>query len=194
MTSMQHSDLPTILDIEASGLGKGSYPIEVGYVLPNGSAYCTLIAPQPEWTQWDKQAAGLHGIGREQIERCGKPVQEVAQHLNTVLAGQTVYTDAWANDYSWLNALFEAANAQPRFKLESLRSLLTEEQAAVWHSIKEQVQHETALVRHRASTDAKLLQLTLQRLRRQAPITRRQHGDDLAYGVGLRIDRARASG
>lgn len=193
MNSMQFSDLPTILDIEASGLGKSSYPIEVGYVLPNGSAYCSLIKPQPEWVHWDLQAAALHGIAREHIERNGKPVSEVAQHLNTTLAGQTVYTDAWANDYSWLNALFEAAKVQPHFKLDNLRTLLTEEEAAVWHSIKAQVQQETALARHRASTDAKLLQLTLQYLRQQSPTTRRQHGNDLAYGVGLRTDSARTS-
>ena len=36
---------PIIIDIEASGFGRGSYPIEVGLVLPDGTPHCFLIAP-----------------------------------------------------------------------------------------------------------------------------------------------------
>ena len=42
---------PPILDVEASGFGPGSYPIEIGYVLGDGTAYCTLISPAISWTQ-----------------------------------------------------------------------------------------------------------------------------------------------
>ena len=31
-------EAPAVLDIEASGFGRGSYPIEVGFVLANGEA------------------------------------------------------------------------------------------------------------------------------------------------------------
>ena len=34
---------PAVLDIEASGFGVGSYPIEVGFVLPDGQSYCSLL-------------------------------------------------------------------------------------------------------------------------------------------------------
>ena len=40
------ADVPTILDLEASGFGRDSYPIEVGYVLPDGSSFCSLIRPR----------------------------------------------------------------------------------------------------------------------------------------------------
>ena len=30
---------PIVIDVEASGFGKGSYPIEVGVVLPDGSRH-----------------------------------------------------------------------------------------------------------------------------------------------------------
>jgi hypothetical protein len=34
---------PNIIDIEASGFGVDSYPIEVGIVLSTGQKYCALI-------------------------------------------------------------------------------------------------------------------------------------------------------
>jgi hypothetical protein len=43
--------LPTIIDIEASGLGKGSYPIEVGFISGKGETGCTLIKPLAHWTK-----------------------------------------------------------------------------------------------------------------------------------------------
>ena len=156
---------PTVLDIEASGLGRSSYPIEVGYVLPDGHAYCTLVQPEDDWTHWDESAAALHRITRDLLQARGLPVRQVAEHLNRQLGGQTVYTDGWANDYTWLSALFEAAEMTPRFKLENLRSLLTEAEAAQWHQVKAQIASERGTQRHRASADARLLQLTLQRLR-----------------------------
>ena len=157
--------LPTVLDIEASGLGRHSYPIEVGYVLPDGHAYCTLVLPQADWTHWDPSAAELHHISRELLRARGLPVKEVAQRLNTQLAGQTVYSDGWANDYTWLAALFEAAGVAPRFRLDNLRRLLSEEESEQWHTVKTAIARERGLQRHRASADARLLQLTLQRLR-----------------------------
>lgn len=41
---------PAVLDVEASGFGRYSYPIEVGYALPDGRVFCTLIRPEPHWT------------------------------------------------------------------------------------------------------------------------------------------------
>ena len=51
---------PAVLDVEASGFGRESYPIEVGYVLSGGQTYCSLIRPLPEWTHWDPQAERVH--------------------------------------------------------------------------------------------------------------------------------------
>jgi hypothetical protein len=156
---------PAILDVEASGFGRNSYPIEVGFVLPDGQAYCTLIRPEDHWTHWDAQAEATHHISRTLILERGLPVPEVARKINHQLAGQTVYSDGWANDYSWLGALFDAADMTPAFKLENLRALLDEQQADQWHNVKAQVSSDSGIQRHRASADARLLQLTLIRLR-----------------------------
>lgn len=156
---------PTVLDVEASGFGRNSYPIEVGFVLPNGHAYCTLIRPEAHWTHWDAQAEATHRIPRRLILERGLPTSEVAHAINTQLAGHTVYSDGWAHDYTWLGALFDAADMTPAFKLENLRALLDEGQADRWHTVKAQVISERGPQRHRASSDARLLQLTVLRLR-----------------------------
>jgi len=164
-------DLPAVLDIEASGFGRDSYPVEVGFVLPDGQTYCTLIRPAPAWTHWDPAAEKIHRIPLETLFRHGRDVNEVAAQLNTRLQGLTIYCDGWAHDYVWLNVLFEAAGLTPSFKLDNLRALLTEQEAAFWGVVKKQVTTEMRLPRHRASSDAKILQSTLMRLR--APLTPR---------------------
>ena len=73
---------PAVLDVEASGFGRHSYPVEVGYVLPDGSTFCTLIRPEPEWTHWDPEAERLHHITRELALLRGKPVAEVVRLLD----------------------------------------------------------------------------------------------------------------
>ena len=160
--------LPAILDVEASGFGRGSYPIEIGFVEPAGGSFCCLIHPQPDWQHWDESAEALHGISRAALLTHGKPAGWVAQEINTRLRGQTVYCDGWGHDYPWLARLFDTADTQPSFQLEDLRRLLTEDEAARWHAVTEQVRGEQRLSRHRASSDAKVLQLALQRLRQPA--------------------------
>jgi hypothetical protein len=156
--------LPAIIDLEASGFGKGSYPIEVGFVLPEGAMYCTLIQPAPHWRHWDDKAEAVHHITREVLQSHGKPATDVARALNAQLRGRTIYSDGWAHDYTWLGLLFDEAELSPTFRLENLRSLLSEPQANAWHDCKEAVIAELQLPRHRASTDARVLQLTYQRL------------------------------
>ena len=77
-----HAALPCVLDIEASGFGRGSYPIEIGFVLPDGTAYCTLIVPDEGWTHWDGDAERVHGISRSLLQRHGRSAHEVAVELN----------------------------------------------------------------------------------------------------------------
>jgi hypothetical protein len=152
--------------MEASGFGRNSYPIEVGYVLADGSSFCTLIRPEPNWTHWDEQAEQTHHISRAIAEQHGQDATAVARKLNANLAGKTLYSDGWANDYSWLGKLFDVANVSPHFKLDNLRALLSEQEAERWHVVKQEVAQEARIDRHRASADAKLLQLTLVKIKR----------------------------
>jgi hypothetical protein len=156
---------PCVLDIEASGFGRNSYPIEVGFVMPDGRAVCTLVRPAPHWTHWDDAAQGLHGITREMALLHGRSPRAVAELLNHELNGLTVYSDSWAHDYSWLATLFEAAELRPHFKLEHLRVLLDERQTQAFDAARAMARAELHVARHRASNDARTLQLTLLRLR-----------------------------
>lgn len=158
-----------MLDIEASGFGAKSYPIEVGFVLPDGRGFCTLIHPAPSWLHWDPQAQKVHGISQQKLLTRGRSVREVAHQLNERLHGLTLYTDAWLHDYTWMATLYEAADCVPSFRLNDLRSLLTEIEAAHWDVVKKQVTTELKLPRHRASSDARILQSTLIRLRAPQP-------------------------
>ena len=159
------SALPAILDIEASGFGLGSYPIEVGFVLADSQAWCSLIRPEPDWQHWDPDAQAVHGLTRDQLLAHGRSSVDVVGELNTRLRGLTVYSDAWAHDFAWLNRLYDVADRAPSFKLENLRALLSDDQAARWHQTKQQIALYLGLTRHRASADARLLQMTVQALR-----------------------------
>ncbi len=157
-------EVPCVLDIEASGFGRNSYPIEIGYVLPDGRSRCTLIRPAAHWTHWDSEAEALHGISRSKLLRHGRAVAEVAQALNDDLTGRTVYCDGWAHDYAWLGALFEEAGLRPHFKLETVGRLLDERRLSHLGEARASASAELGLSRHRASNDARVLQRALARL------------------------------
>lgn len=158
-------NVPAILDIEASGFGHGSYPVEVGYVLEDGGSRCMLVRPAPDWNHWSSAAERLHRIRRADLLEHGLPAAVVADDLNRELGGRTLYTDAWGHDYSWLAMLYDAAGRAPNFRLESLQALLTVSEIARWRRLKEQVALALGLPRHRACADARLLQATFGRLR-----------------------------
>jgi hypothetical protein len=151
---------PVIIDIEASGFGNGSYPIEVGIALSDQSTYCFLVKPEPTWKHWDQQAEKIHGISRDLIETRGIPINELAATINKLIKNTTVYSDAWSNDSSWLALLFEHADSPQYFHMDTIRSILSEEQLACWDKTKELVIEELKLQRHRASADAKIIQDT----------------------------------
>ncbi|NOZ52218.1 MAG: hypothetical protein GXP08_03580 [Gammaproteobacteria bacterium] len=153
-------NIPIIIDIEASGFGKGSYPIEVGVVNEVQKTYCSLVRPAPGWTHWSDEAQAIHGISKETLNKHGKDVADIAIQLNDMLAGNIVYSDAWGNDQSWLSYLFYTANLAQRFKLESIVSLLSEQHMAKWHRTKRDVMSRLGEQRHRASNDAKIIQVT----------------------------------
>ncbi|MBO6556918.1 MAG: hypothetical protein JJ957_10490 [Pseudomonadales bacterium] len=154
---------PLIVDVEASGFGGDSYPIEIGLALQDGSKFCTLIAPAPDWTYWDDEAETVHRISRDILETYGKPMQDVANFLNDILAGKTVYTDGWVVDKPWLTRLFHAAGVEMDFTVSSLEMILSPDQMEVWHDTKDKVVEDMELKRHRASYDALIIQETYKR-------------------------------
>ena len=151
---------PVIIDIEASGFGAGSYPIEVGYVDRCGKPWCSLITPHDDWLHWNKTAEMLHHISRDMLVAHVKSTALVANHLNDTFMNQTIYSDSWLHDFTWLNCLFHAANVSPHFKFQDLRVVLTPFQQSLWHNAKEDVLNQLQISRHLASADALVLQMT----------------------------------
>jgi hypothetical protein len=152
--------LPCILDIEASGFGATSYPIEVGLAMPDQSRFCTLITPPPHWTHWDTTAEDTHGISRDVLAEYGRSPRRVAEALNARLRGMTVYSDGWVVDLPWLRTLYHAAGLTMTFTLSPLEAILQEAHLALWYPTKSKVLDTTEVQRHRASTDAMVIQMT----------------------------------
>jgi hypothetical protein len=158
-------DFPAIVDVEASGFGRGSYPIEVGIALEDGSVHAMLIKPADGWDHWDESAEKIHGISREYLIENGKPVREVAIFLNDLCGGQTLYTDAWSFDSSWIGRLFDEAEIVQIFKLDTITRLLTESELENWSDVKDKTIKKMGLILHRADNDATILRETFRRIK-----------------------------
>ncbi len=159
---------PIIIDVEASGFGGNSYPIEVGVALDDDTKYCALILPATDWDHWDNDAEKVHRIARDILETHGKPIQEVAAHLNQLFAGKTLHTDAWGVDKPWLTTLFYKAGMNMSFSVSPLELILSEAQMARWHDTKDMLLAEVKKHRHRASFDAWVIQETYKRTQDEA--------------------------
>lgn len=151
---------PTILDVEASGFGSDSFPIEIGVKRADGERFCRLIKPYPSWRHWNEEAESLHGITRAQLEKYGQDGFEVCKQLNVFMGKQTAYSDGWVVDYPWLIKLYAEAGVLMTFKLSALEYILSEAQMKHWHATKQSLVDAQSVSRHRASVDAELIQQT----------------------------------
>jgi len=118
------------LDLEASGLGPHSYPIEVAWKSTEEAHDSFLINPDsvPEWTFWDEYAEELHNICRTELQQHGVSALSACQRLNEALQGCDVLSDAWEFDRFWLYRLFEAGKQTMAFRLVSLPEVLSAEE------------------------------------------------------------------
>ena len=162
MSSMSHEErsVISVIDIEASGFGFNSYPIEVGVVTHSNQRLCFLIYPFSDWDYWDDNAESVHGISRHVLLDKGEHPIKVCGALNELLRDTTVYSDAWVHDCDWVNKLFYRAKIKMEFRVSPIESVATEEQLIKWDITKELVISELGLARHRASSDALIIQKT----------------------------------
>lgn len=128
------------LDLEASALGEGSYPIEVGVALIQDATqpvrtWSTMIRPTPAWLSdgfWSPASARVHGLSLETIKQEGHAVEDVCDWLNGLLKPTVIVaTDAPRYDQDWLDTLFRAAGREQLFTLydfEVLTGALSDDQ------------------------------------------------------------------
>ena len=157
---MKKPRCPTIIDIEASGFGSTSYPIEIGVAKSNGERYCALIQPVDDWEHWCTHAEKIHGISRAIIETRGKKPRLICEELNEFLCDTVAYSDGWACDSPWLTRLFFAARMSQHFHLSPIEAIASEAQLLLWDNTKIRMQTQLNIERHRASGDAYLIQQT----------------------------------
>ena len=108
------------IDVEASGLNEGSFPIEIGWAVLGGTAGGLLIRPDATWLHdaWDELAEEQHGISWTALLDTGLPTDEVVACLSQVLpAGTLALTDAFEWDSYWVECLFDVAPQARRFQL-----------------------------------------------------------------------------
>jgi len=102
------------LDFEASSLADASYPIEVGWVFEDGEGESRLIRPAPDWTDWDCDAARVHGLSRETLDAQGAAHDVVARRMVEALSGHDLFASAPSWDGKWLSVLLRRAGLPRR--------------------------------------------------------------------------------
>jgi hypothetical protein len=138
---MGDAGFPCFLDVEATGFGPESYPIEIAWSDEHGEIHRCLIDPTPiaTWTHWDAEAERVHGIDRERLTRNGWAPDYVATRLTDDLGGKTIYTDAPDYDARWVGVLFSAVGQNMPFRFEHidelLLTILRKPEDAVWQAM-----------------------------------------------------------
>jgi DNA polymerase III epsilon subunit-like protein len=119
------------IDLEASGLGAESYPIEVAWINDDTGDYDSfLINPESaqDWTYWDDYAEEVHGIDRGDLVSKGLDIIHACERMNKKLKGKTLISDALEFDLFWLKRLFKATGMEPNFTMAGLDRILSKEQ------------------------------------------------------------------
>lgn len=147
------------IDFEASGLGAGTYPIEIGIAVkedPDATikVWSTLIRPTRIWIShgdWQPIAETIHGLTQGDLERGASPHDALAAAMALVRGG-IAWCDGGPHDLHWLNQLQTAAGMNRDFVLGDLHALLPrfDEKAIsrmeAWKT--------RQAIRHRAGADA----------------------------------------
>jgi DNA polymerase III subunit epsilon len=120
-------DKVLILDIEASGLHKDSFPIEIAYGDPKDSwVTSSLIRPHPTWNNglWDQEAITLTGILPELLQ-CAPLATQVTKNVAKDLSqADLILSDAPAWDARWLNRLLDLNPTPVNIKIEDFRATI----------------------------------------------------------------------
>ncbi len=146
------------IDLEASGLGAKSWPVEVGWAFAQGDAKGMLIKPDNSWSDdaWDPAAQRLHGLERSQLMHDGMSATAVCKTMNAALRDAEVYSDAPDWDGFWLFRLFSAGGVKQAFSLHDFGRFIRPLAGAREPDLHQRAAR-IAPRRHRAAADALFL-------------------------------------
>ena len=150
-----------VIDFEASGLSKKSYPIEVG--VTNGvEHYTALIKPLSHWTYWETEAETIHNITLDDVMKNGDDSLTVINKLNDILKNAKIYCDNIQWDGFWLNVLFSDNGVSPTFEILDIQDILkTGRQWRLFESKINELEESNIYRKHRALDDAKVIHSSL---------------------------------
>jgi hypothetical protein len=140
-----------VIDVEASGFGVNSYPIEIAIAHVDGRfSHSFLINPETAtaWHHWDKEAELIHGIQRSTLIDEGISVTEAVERLNSWLSDYQVVSDNSRFDQDWLDEIFREANDVAYFRVDSLQEESGSELVQIMHKL-----NKTETRKHRALDD-----------------------------------------
>lgn len=109
------------IDFEASGLGRDSWPIEIGISWIADNSVCveaSLIRPEADWpiSSWSAESAVVHGIALAAL--AAAPLAEtVAARFTGLMSGALVLSDAPEYDQRWLDRLLSTLPTPPGITL-----------------------------------------------------------------------------
>ena len=112
-------------DIEASGLYKGSFPVEIAWSI-FGEVNSVLVRPDDHWDidKWDPVAQSIHGHSIHLLKKDGiKPIK-IASTLNSTFKSGVVYSDNPDRDIEWTDMIFDASSLNRTFEIRTIGNLL----------------------------------------------------------------------
>lgn len=175
------------IDFEASAIGAGSYPIEVGVCVwrapgePIGG-WSTLIQPTAEWERDGESnavSAGIHRISRADLATGMTPTDAVTA-LNALLAN-VGWCDGGAYDLDWARTLARASRVRATFRVGHWDMLTRRLDQFAYMRLARWM--DRTVPRHRARDDAERL------IKGHARAMRVEHGTSVDLRPNLHTDR-----
>jgi hypothetical protein len=115
------------VDLEASSLELGGYPIEVGWAAADAFGGVThdslLIRPTLDWREsgrWSEDSAAIHHIGWGDLTRDGHDVLDAVPRIDAAFAGYLLVSDAPGLDLRWLAMIHDAVGRSCPWRIHDL--------------------------------------------------------------------------
>jgi len=114
-------DRPVIfIDLEASGLHKESYPIEIGWSSDDEQepdSFLVRPAPNWRWEDFSQQAFAIHKIAYEALCKDGIAIDAASNRLEAAWRGAILVSDNPFWDGKWLECLYTAIGMKSPWRL-----------------------------------------------------------------------------
>jgi len=111
-----------LIDVESTGLNKGSMPIQLAWTDCDGEYISVFIKYEDSLIEriWEEEAEEVHGISKEFLNKYGVSPIKACEVINESVSGEELYSDAIEMDSKWVLGLFELSNCDMQFTLNDV--------------------------------------------------------------------------